>query len=42
VGPFFCQIEAVETIVVWLTEVARSARQYEVARRKAFAGFLKA
>jgi type III restriction enzyme len=27
VRPFFCQIEAVETII-WLTEVARSGRQY--------------
>jgi hypothetical protein len=25
--PFFCQIEAVETLI-WLTEVARSRRQY--------------
>jgi type III restriction enzyme len=25
--PFFCQVEAVETIV-WLTEVARGRRQY--------------
>src|SRR5690606_28091118 len=25
--PFFCQVEAVETII-WLTEVARSRRQY--------------
>ena len=25
--PFFCQIEAVETII-WLTEVARNRRQY--------------
>ncbi len=27
VRPFFCQVEAVETII-WLTEVARGARQY--------------
>src|SRR5690606_6400279 len=27
VRPFFCQIEAVETII-WLTEVARSRKQY--------------
>lgn len=26
--PFFCQVEAVETII-WLTEVARKGRQYE-------------
>jgi type III restriction enzyme len=28
IRPFFCQIEAVETII-WLTEVARNAKQYK-------------
>jgi type III restriction enzyme len=27
--PFFCQIEAIETLI-WLTEVARSRRQYAI------------
>ena len=36
IRPFFCQVEAVETII-WLTEVARRNRSHHNAKRKNFA-----